>query len=332
MQIETPLEIGGVPNLNHFPVDFGEADEIVIGLVNIMPFSARQRTEREFRSLLETGTNQSKLRLRCFTLDDRWKRSPAQSKFLVGYESMGALWPSRLDGLIVTGAEPHAASIADEPLLPLLRRLISWASQNTSAAIFSCFAAHAAVWCMDGVARRRLNEKLSGVFFGTKTHDHPVIAHLPPSWLVPHSRHNTVDEECLEDAGYSILSQTPRLGADMFMKQHDKCQFLFLQGHPEYGPDVLLREYCRDLRRFFNSSDYQYPNWPENYLDDASRAAFTMLRQHARGGREPSQLADIELAAAQTLNHVWHGASVQIFTGWLESIIEHKARCGRLKT
>ena len=61
-------------------------------------------------------------------------------------------------------------------------------------------------------------------------------------------------------------------------------------------------------------------------------AAFTMLRQHARGGREPSQLADIELAAAQTLNHVWHGASVQIFNGWLESIIQHKARGGRLKT
>lgn len=296
-----------------------------------MPLSSRRATEKAFNAVLNPGSKQRKVRLRCFTLDDRWKLGPARSQFLIGHEPISALWNSRLDGLIVTGAEPRASTIAEEPLLPWIRKLVSWASQNTSSALFSCFAAHCAAWCMDGIDRRRYTEKLSGVFSWTKTFDHPVTQRLPSSWLVPHSRYNGLDENTLEGAGYSILSKAPRLGVDMFLKNHGNCEFVFFQGHPEYGAESLLGEYCRDLRRYMSGSAHQYPNWPKNYLDAGSREAFTKLRHCPRGDTELDELANIELAAAKMLNHSWHDASVRIFDGWLESIRELKTNCRSLK-
>ena len=42
-----------------------------------------------------------------------------------------------------------------------------------------------------------------------------------------------------------MLSRSPVAGADLFIKQR-KSLFVFLQGHPEYDPGSLLREYQRD--------------------------------------------------------------------------------------
>jgi homoserine O-succinyltransferase len=331
LQIDNFPQVNEARKLSLFPANLGDGDEIVIGLVNIMPLSARRATERAFRSLLEAGAKQSKVRLRCFTLDDRWKLGPARSQLLVGCEPISALWGARLDGLIVTGAEPRAATIADEPLLPYIKKLVSWASENTASAIFSCFAGHCAVWCMDGIARQRYTEKLSGIFSWSQACHHALTEKLPSSWSVPHSRHNTVDEVALEQAGYSIISRAPRLGVDMFSKEHGNSEFLFFQGHPEYGPDNLLGEYCRDLRRFMNGSAHQYPDWPKNYLDDASRDAFAKLRQYPRGAKALEIMDDIEMKSAKTLSHGWHDASVKIFGGWLHSIIERKTSPSSLR-
>ena len=331
MQIDNLQRKSSARPLTFAPANASDSDEIVIGLVNIMPLSARRTAEKSFRSLLGVGTKQRNLRLRCFTLDDRWKLGPARAQYLIGYEPISALWGSRLDGLIVTGAEPRATTIAEEPLLPWIKKLVSWAGQNTSSAIFSCFAAHCAVWCMDGIIRQRYTEKLSGVFLWTKAFEHPVTEKLPPSWQVPHSRHNTLDTNALEAAGYTILSKAPRLGVDMFLKKQGNCEFLFFQGHPEYGPENLLGEYCRDLRRFMSGSAHQYPNWPKNYLSIESREAFTMLRNHPRGDTTLDELSDLEISAAKSLNHSWNDASMKIFDGWLQSMIESKAGYSKLK-
>ncbi len=60
------------------------------------------------------------------------------------------------DVLIVTGAEPRAADLANKPYWTELTRLIDWArSGAVAAALYSCLAAHAAVQIADGVRRRR---------------------------------------------------------------------------------------------------------------------------------------------------------------------------------
>jgi hypothetical protein len=50
-------------------------------------------------------------------------------------------------------------------------------------------------------------------------------------------------------AGYDILTRSPDMGVDMFAKRQ-RSLFVLLQGHPEYDPTTLLREYRRDVGRF----------------------------------------------------------------------------------
>jgi homoserine O-succinyltransferase len=62
---------------------------------------------------------------------------------------------------------------------------------------------------------------------------------------VPHSRFNGLNAADLERNGYEILSHAGGAGVDMFLRRGAGLQ-LFLQGHPEYESDTLLRETCRD--------------------------------------------------------------------------------------
>ena len=66
---------------------------------------------------------------------------------------------------------------------------------------------------------------------------------------IPHSRGNDLAERDLKAAGYRILTRAPVAGVDMFARQEGSFH-LFFQGHPEYEPATLLREYRRDIGRF----------------------------------------------------------------------------------
>ncbi len=258
------VDIAALPRPRTRPTPRAYRAPLEIGLVNLMPPTALRRTEMEFRALLRAApADAANVELRCFAQHhDAGQSTP--------FAPLAALWDAPLDGLIVTGAEPAAASMQQEPLLPLLRELVSWASENTSAALFSCFAAHGAAWCLDEIPRQRLPEKLSGVFACEKAAAHPITAHLPPSWATPHSRYNTLDEQALRAAGYVILSRVHKSGPDMFAKTRGHSEFLFVQGHPEYGPHVLLGEYRRDMKRYQNGLLGHKPHWPETYDESDS--------------------------------------------------------------
>ena len=66
------------------------------------------------------------------------------------------------DALIVTGTEPVAPLLSDEPYWERLRELLQWAQANTTSSIWSCLAAHAAVELLDGIRRRRLGTSAVG--------------------------------------------------------------------------------------------------------------------------------------------------------------------------
>src|SRR5436190_1827131 len=58
----------------------------------------------------------------------------------------------------------RSPNLDGEPYWHELTRLIDWACTNTLSAYWSCLAAHAAVLHLDGVSRRRLPVKCSGVY------------------------------------------------------------------------------------------------------------------------------------------------------------------------
>ncbi len=265
----------------HDPAERG--GNLVIGLVNMMP-NAALATSLQFRRLLRP----SGAKLRVF----------APTGAGQGHESIDALWAAELDGIIVTGCEPLAACMSREPAWPLLQTLVDWAADHVAAAVWSCLAAHAAVYRLDGLQRQPLAAKLSGIFPCQKLSPHPVLQAMPPRWLVPHSRRNGLREEALRDAGYTILSGSPAVGVDSFLKPHGRSLFLFLQGHPEYGATTLQGEYRRDLKRFAAGDAAEPPQPP---------AGATL----AAGAAPP-----------------WESPARALYAGWLNAVTARQASPG----
>src|SRR6516164_7198486 len=87
---------------------------LVIGLVSNMPDAALQTTELQFSELLCAASHNS-VRLRCFSLPELPRSHVARSLISEHCEDISELWTSHLDDLIVTGTEPRAPALVDEP-------------------------------------------------------------------------------------------------------------------------------------------------------------------------------------------------------------------------
>ena len=137
---------------------------IDIGLVNNMPDAALLATERQFSNLLAAASGRMDVRLHLYALSDVPRSAEARAALKRTYQDVKALRPGRLDALIVTGAEPVAPELDQEPYWRALADLIDWADANTVSTILSCLAAHAGVLHLDGIEREPLPAKCSGIF------------------------------------------------------------------------------------------------------------------------------------------------------------------------
>jgi homoserine O-succinyltransferase len=281
-----------------------------------MPSAAKRATEKQFVDLLSAASQNLGIGVQILTVDDFLNRTD---------DTFRALRDVRPDALIVTGDEPQSAAMTDEPLWPALARLVDWAGDNTISSVWSCLAAHAAVFRLDRIARKRLPEKLSGMFACSTAADHELLAQFPATWLVPHSRHNSLDEAELQGNGYTVLSHAARIGADSFVKQVRSSLFMFMQGHPEYAPDSLFREYRRDIRRFLAGERCAYPAMPENYFDPQTVETLTRLRDQAHRSPSPRLLAAVYAAFTAASVQTSNGAPMRLYANWLAHVAEQKA-------
>ena len=206
--------------------------ELTIGLINNMPDPALKATERQFMKLLQAAAGPRRIRFHCFSLPSV-KRSP-EAKWHVEseYSDLSDLERGKFDGLIVTGAEPIAPELDQEPYWRDLTNLIDWAKSNTRSTIWSCLAAHAAVLHLDGIERRRLPAKCHGVFDCDVVTSDSLTRAAPAPFKVSHSRLNEIAENDLVQAGYQVLTRSAQAGVDVFVRQY-ASRFVFFQVHPE---------------------------------------------------------------------------------------------------
>jgi len=300
------------------------AEPIVIGLVNNMPDAALRATERQFHDLLSAASQNRVVRIRHFSLPELVRAPVAQSHISRHYEDLGELWTSRLDGLIVTGTEPRAAALEDEPYWSTLTRLVDWAAERSISTVWSCLAAHAAVLHRDNIERRRLPRKLSGVFVSIKARRDEMVADAPFQWSLPHSRYNGLIEQDLVSRGYRILYQSPATGADVFVKDEASLN-IFIQGHPEYEADTLLREHRRDVGRFLAGGISEYPEVPSGYFSDDAIAALSAFRQQTLRHRDIGLLRAFPTAALERgLSSPWRLPAVRLYENWMSYLADHK--------
>ena len=145
-------------------VELNASNCITIGLVNNMPDAALEATERQFTDLIRVAAPKAVVLLKLFAIPELPRGEARAPHVAERYRDIAELWDTPLDGLIVTGTEPRAGNLRDEPYWDTLTKVVDWARDHTSSAIWSCLAAHAAVLHLDGVERRAFKQKRCGVF------------------------------------------------------------------------------------------------------------------------------------------------------------------------
>ncbi|SED81119.1 homoserine O-succinyltransferase [Rhizobiales bacterium GAS191] len=299
---------------------------IEIGLINNMPDAALQATERQFIELLDAAAGEFTVRMHFLSLPQVPRGDTVASHLQATYADMGELAAGRLDALIVTGTEPRAASLDQEPYWDSLTEIIDWAEHNTISTIWSCLAAHAAVLHLDGVRRHTLREKRFGVFACTPISDDPLLSGMPTPLSIPHARCNELKESELVSHGYRVLTRSSEAGVDMFVKQW-RSLFVFFQGHPEYDVDSLLREYRRDIGRFLRGESESCPPIPKNYFDARSESALLAFEAGGRADRSPEMLASFpdDLVIRSELVRNWRASAIPVIRNWLFYLASRKS-------
>jgi homoserine O-succinyltransferase/O-acetyltransferase len=301
-----------------------------IGLINNMPDSALMSTERQLFDLLSAAAGRRAIRLHFYTMETTPRSDWGRDYVRRYYRSTDDLLNRSLDGVILTGAEPKAASLRQEPYWASFAQIIDWATENTASSVYSCLAVHGAVLHIDGVERHTLPAKCIGVFAQTKTSDHPLMRGVPATFRTPHARWNEVQEEALANCGYSVLSRSAEAGLDCFVKQQKKSLFVHFQGHPEYGTQSLLGEYRRDMGRFLQGQSQVCPTTPSGYFDTEAEQILTAFRRQALADSRPEVFADFPAdQLAKNLVNTWHPTASRIYRNWLSYMASQRAERSR---
>jgi homoserine O-succinyltransferase/O-acetyltransferase len=298
-----------------------------IGLMNNMPDGALEATERQFVTVLDAAADRIVVHLSLYALPEVPRSEQGRHHLETSYSGIETLWNRHFDGFIITGAEPRAAHLRDEPYWQSLVKVLEWTDLNTSSTVLSCLSAHAALLHFDGVERRRLEHKRFGVFKCNRVTDHPLTSCTPSHYPTPQSRWNEIPEKEIIASGYLSLTRLADGGVDTFVKQQ-KSMFVFFQGHPEYEPDTLYLEYRRDIGRYLKGETDYYPHMPVGYFDQAMAGALRAFQSRALCDRRRELLAQmpaLQLSSITSGNH-WRSAAVQIYSNWLADLCARKER------
>jgi homoserine O-succinyltransferase len=134
---------------------------------------------------------------------------------------------------------------------------------------------------------------------------------------VPHSRYNAITRQHFQDANLSILIESAEAGVHMAVSE-DQFRRVYFQGHPEYDVNSLLKEYKREILRYFNSEREQ-PPFPEHYISDEATVIINRYLEaahaaHAKNAPLP-EFPEAELLPY--LDNTWTDTAKAIFNNWL---------------
>lgn len=299
--------------------------ELEVALVNLMPDAAFEDADRQFVSLVQGGAEGLSVRLSRFTVTAAGRRDDVARLVEERYGPMEALARQAPDAIVVTGTEPKADDLSAEAVWDDLLALYRWAEGAGCSVYSSCLAAHGSLFALDGVHRRRLPRKLSGVFVQRVRFGHPLTKGVT-ALRCPHSRLNDVPVADLERCGYDVLVGSAEVGWTVAARDAGSLSVL-VQGHPEYDPVTLLREYRRDVRRYLEDEHDEYPQIPVGYLGAQAVDLLELFKSAATANRDRSLMADFPFeACAAEIQGDWTAPMQRLVGNWLHEVARRSGR------
>jgi homoserine O-succinyltransferase len=298
--------------------------ELHIGLLNMMPDAALTATERQFFRLVGESNQIAQFYMHTFTLPQIQRGADAAAYVDQYYESFEQLRQEGLDALIITGANVTQPDLAQEPFWEPLIEIIDWAQENVTSVLCSCLATHAVLQFRYQQKRIRLPAKRWGVY-RHKVMDlsHPLVNDVNTLFDVPHSRFNEITRAQFDAAGLHVLAESPVAGVHLAVSE-DLFRVVFYQGHPEYDTISLLKEYKREVLRFFRDESEHYPPFPEHYFSLRQRAILDEYRDclisAKQAGAEMPPFPEPLLL--KELNNTWHDTAEAVINNWIGKVYQ----------
>ena len=134
----------------------------------------------------------------------------------------------------------------------------------------------------------------------------------------PHSRYNEITREQLEKVGLEVLVESDVAGVHLAVSP-DLFRIVYFQGHPEYDAISLLKEYKREVLRYFNGERPDGPRYPEHYFskdaEEIARRYFHQAEKALAAGEPLPAFPDDELGAL--VDNTWGDTGKAIVNNWL---------------
>jgi homoserine O-succinyltransferase len=316
------LRTEGVPMVSPSELSRSGLPGVSVGLLNLMPDAALRATDRQFIRLVAAGADEADIWVYPFTVAAEHRGEEARQHVADHYADFDELRGRGLDALVVTGANPAQDDLEREPFWGGLSEVLDWASTSTRSILCSCLATHAVLQKYRSTRRTRLPRKRWGVYTHQVLKEHPLLEGLDGEVEAPHSHWYDVTRAEMESAGLTVVLESEVAGVHMAVDDEDF--YVFFQGHPEYDLISLLKEYRRELGRYWRGERDDYPPVPENYFDESALATLEayrpVLEASRAAGTLPPRLVEADLIPAQ--GHVWNEQGKVIYRNWLRRLID----------
>lgn len=314
-------EHGDIPTREDEP-----SSRLTCAFVNNMPDGAFAATERQFLDLLDEASGSDDICVRRYTMSDVPRGEGTASRIAEQYLPLVDVRMRPPDVLIITGSNPIEVRIQDEPYWLELVELLSWARENVRTMLLSCLSAHAALTVFDGIRRVRLPTKCTGVFSQDVEVNHPLADGIESKILLPHSRWNSAPRESLEGAGYQIMVHSVDTGWSVATREENGLLLVLVQGHPEYDPSSLLREYRRDARRYVHRENNNLPYLPYHCVSPEDWGRIEGIhREIIEGDRDPLLIDQYPFdEVGERASWPWHAMARRLYANWLSSVSRGK--------
>jgi homoserine O-succinyltransferase len=313
------LKDGGEAVLSHEQAMKQDIRELHIGLLNMMPDAALTATEKQFMRFIGACNQIAQIYVYPFSLPELNRGEKARAHIAEHYADFDTLANDGLDALIITGANVTNPSLEQEGFWRPLMRIVSWAENNVASILCSCLATHAVVKHHHGIARTPMSHKKWGVYsHHISQPDHPLMRDVNTRFDAPHSRYNEITREQLEKAGLAVLVESDDAGVHLATSP-DQFRIVYFQGHPEYDANSLLKEYKREVMRYFRGEREDGPRYPQNYFaaeaGDIAKQYFHQAENAVAKGNELPPFPDVELEAL--VDNTWGDTGKAIVSNWL---------------
>lgn len=293
--------------------------ELHIGFLNLMPDAALAATERQFLRLIGASNRIAQFFIHPFTMPGVERHGAAAERVARYYEPFEEVCRNGLDALILTGANVAEPNLEREPYWKSLIEVFSWARDNVTSMLCSCLTSHAAFQWLYDERRELLPEKRWGVFpHRVVDSAHPLVSGINTRFDTPHSRFNDVTRARMEGMGLRVLvaSDTDDV---LLATSPDGFRFVYLQGHPEYDRESLLKEYKREVARWIAGERADYPPSPERYFPDkVERRLATWrgeLEKALAAGASLPEFPEEEILPA--IDNTWADTGRALINNWL---------------